>query len=287
MANAYVHAWTRSRNALRHVRDAARQRLGEIFERRRTFDPPTPGEVPRVSFNGVVGPRRAFSCAAIPLERVKAIRKDLDVTVNDVVLELVGSLLRAYLSDRGELPQRPLAACVPVSLRPSGDSRLGNQITNMVVSLETDQSIAVDRLFCIHRGSQRAREKLEDVQVDLFNAVGDSLAPFATHALIQISSSESALRNLPLMGNLVVSNVRGAPAALYSAGARIEAMYPISMVQAGQGLNVTVLSYMDRMDFGFTVDPDLVPDPWDLADRVLPALEELERDVARVIEGST
>ena len=58
-------------------------------------------------------------------------------------------------------------------------------------------------------------------------------------------------------------------------------MIPISMVQAGQGLNVTVISYIDRMDFGFTVDPDLVPDPWDMADRIPSALDELERDVER------
>jgi WS/DGAT/MGAT family acyltransferase len=285
LTNAWLHGWTRSRNAFRYARDAASEALGGLVQGHRAFDPPAAADVPRVSFNAAVGTRRALSCAAISLERVKAIKKSLHVTVNDVVLEIVGSVLRADLRDRGELPDLPLAACVPVSLRRPGDARLGNQLTNMIVSLETDLLSPVDRLLRIHRGAQRAREKLGQTHVDLFNAIGESLAPFAAHALIELSSGEAALRRLPLIGNLVVSNVRGAPEALYTAGARIEAMYPISMVQAGQGLNVTVLSYRGRMDFGFTVDPDLVPDPWALARRVEPALEALEQDMARVVES--
>ena len=62
-------------------------------------------------------------------------------------------------------------------------------------------------------------------------------------------------------------------------------MIPMSIVEAGQGLNVTVLSYRDRLDFGFTVDPDLVPDPWSLAERIPVALEELEEDLALVVGG--
>ena len=149
----------------------------------------------------------------------------------------------------------------------------------MIVSLETDLLSPVDRLLRIHAGARRSREKVEHGQLDLFNALGDSLAPFAAHAVIELSSTETAFDNLPLIGNLVVSNVRSAPVPLYSAGARVDAMIPISMVQAGQGLNVTVISYLDRMDFGFTVDPDLVEDPWDMADRVGPALDDLERDI--------
>ena len=52
-------------------------------------------------------------------------------------------------------------------------------------------------------------------------------------------------------------------------------------IRSHRFLNVTVISYIDRMDFGFTVDPDLVPDPWDMADRIPSALDELERDVER------
>ncbi len=287
LRNAWLHGFTRGRNALRHMGEIANEAWEGLVDGHHRLDPPSPDEVPRVSFNGAVGPRRSLAFQGISLARVKAIRKRLDVTVNDIVLELVGTILRGYLRDRGELPEGPLVACVPVSLRSKGDARLGNQITNMIVSLETDLLSPTDRLLRIHGGARRAREKVEHGQLDFFNAIGDSLAPFAAHALIELTSSEELLENLPMIGNLVVSNVRSAPMPLYTAGARIEAMIPMSMVQSGQGLNVTVISYMDRMNFGFTVDPDLVPDPWDMAERVEPALEALERDVERYTASSS
>jgi len=82
-------------------------------------------------------------------------------------------------------------------------------------------------------------------------------------------------------GNAVVSNVRGTPVPLYSAGARIECMYPLSVLAPGQGLNITAVSYMDRVDIGFTVDPDLVSDPWSLAEGVTLGMEELRAVMSR------
>ena len=66
--------------------------------------------------------------------------------------------------------------------------------------------------------------------------------------------------------NLVISNVPGPRQPLYFAGAQLCHQFPVSIVTDGQGLNITVASYLDRLDFGFIVDRDLVPDVWDLAD---------------------
>jgi diacylglycerol O-acyltransferase / wax synthase len=53
---------------------------------------------------------------------------------------------------------------------------------------------------------------------------------------------------------------------LYFAGAKLSHQFPVSIVTDGQGLNITVVSYLDRLDFGFIADRDLIPDVWDLAD---------------------
>jgi hypothetical protein len=89
--------------------------------------------------------------------------------------------------------------------------------------------------------------------------------------------------SIPLPGNLIVSNVRGTPIPLYTAGARIESMYPMSVLQAGQGLNATVVSYMGKMEFGFTVDPDLVPDVHELCEQIHRSFEELQAAVEGVV----
>jgi hypothetical protein len=47
---------------------------------------------------------------------------------------------------------------------------------------------------------------------------------------------------------------------LYYAGARVLAYHPLSAISHGQGLNMTMFSYHDRMCFGLLADRSLVPD---------------------------
>ena len=68
-----------------------------------------------------------------------------------------------------------------------------------------------------------------------------------------------------LGANLIVSNVRGTPIPMYISGARLESMYPMSILTAGMGINFTCVSYCDTMDFGIIVDPELVPQHTELA----------------------
>jgi diacylglycerol O-acyltransferase / wax synthase len=62
---------------------------------------------------------------------------------------------------------------------------------------------------------------------------------------------------------------------LYFAGAQMSHHFPVSIVLDGRGLNITVVSYLDRLDFGFIVDRELVPDVWDLADMHVDEIERL------------
>src|SRR5690606_2964633 len=73
-----------------------------------------------------------------------------------------------------------------------------------------------------------------------------------------------ASRHRPIH-NLVISNVPGPRFPLYFAGAEVKAIYPIGPVLEGAGLNVTVMSYRDSVDFSLIVDKSLMPDVWDLA----------------------
>jgi hypothetical protein len=83
------------------------------------------------------------------------------------------------------------------------------------------------------------------------------------------------MSRIPMRINTVVSNVPGPPVPLYMCGGRIAGVFPSSIILEGMGLNVTVFSYMDRLDFGIQIDPDLVSDGWLLAEGVPEALIEL------------
>src|SRR3954462_6592780 len=50
--------------------------------------------------------------------------------------------------------------------------------------------------------------------------------------------------------NLIVANVPGPHRPLYYAGARLESYLPLSAIVDGQGMNITVISYGGKKQFG-------------------------------------
>jgi diacylglycerol O-acyltransferase len=274
-------------------------RLGRLAGRsllhgRRALALLQPGEIartlrgaPRLKLNGRIGSRRAFATASVPLDAVKAVGQELGVTINDVVLALTSTALRHYLSSVNELPAEPLVFTCPVSTRQGEDLALGNQVTLMNVSCATNPENPVDRLLCIHADARKSKQRAR-AMTDVARAVGaadlgDAIPPALVHLGLRTAMSWSSL--IPLPCNVLVSNVPGPPVPLYAAGARIEAMYPLSLLASGQGLNVTVLSFIDRLDFGFTADPDLVEDLWMIAHGVPLALAELQAALAARGQG--
>src|SRR6185503_6079282 len=67
--------------------------------------------------------------------------------------------------------------------------------------------------------------------------------------------------------NLVISNVPGPPMDIYTAGARLEALYPLSIITDGATLNVTLMSYRESIDIAITADRELTPDVQAIAER--------------------
>ncbi len=73
----------------------------------------------------------------------------------------------------------------------------------------------------------------------------------------------------------MISNVPGPQIPLYCAGAQLVANYPVSVITDGMGLNITVMSYCGRLDFGIVTDRDQMPDAWKLIDWLADSLAEL------------
>ena len=259
-----------------HSRRALRGSLSRVFERER--EEGAAPAVPRVAFNGRLTRERGFSFATVPLGPLRDAKKHFDVTLNDVLLELVSSTLRRGLLAQGQLPEEAVVGLCPVSLRQQGDSSFGNQISSMPVSLATQIEDVPGRLAAIHESAKAAKRRLAGGAFETLTALGECLAPGVLRLLTRVAHEVPSL--IPLPGNLVISNVRGLPVPLYMAGARVEELYPISMLQVANGMNVTAVSHDDQVDFGFLVDRSLVRDPWIYADGIHEALRELEAAVA-------
>lgn len=236
--------------------------------------PPNFFDAPATRFNTQLSMQRRVSYTSLPMERVVAVKQAFGVKLNDVVLAIISGAMRDYLSSRGELPDRPLVAQVPVSTHTKASSA-GNQMTSTTVRLATDVADPTERLNAVHEGSQGAKEMaktLADHQlVGLTETTPPGLLGLAVRAY---SAARLGDRVVPI--NLVVSNVPGPDFPLYLAGAPVKTLVPIGPLMLDVGLNVTCLSYCGSLDFGVSTTPEIARDIDEFTDALLPALEQLE-----------
>jgi WS/DGAT/MGAT family acyltransferase len=223
------------------------------------------------SFNTEISADRSFVWGSLPLDSVKAVKKHFDVTVNDVVLAMVGGAMRRYLLGQGELPELSLRAMMAVSLRSDGDEEFSNRVTNMPVTLGTDLDDPIERLRAIHAETERAKQEARAGHIGAME-VFQMMPPIVITTLMGALPPDQTPE---IMGaNLVVSNVRASPVPMYIAGARMEAIFPLSLLSDGLTINFTCLSYLDEIDFGVAMAPELFPRPWSIIDGLEVSLAE-------------
>ncbi|BBH17439.1 diacylglycerol O-acyltransferase [Nocardioides baekrokdamisoli] len=278
------------------VRDAARQApslLGLVrrtvaalfgvvkLRRSSTSKVPMPiKDAPRVSFNGPLTARRSFATVSLPLASLKDVRSahaaDCEATLNDVVLAVISGALRRWLEHQGEHPRASLTAGVPVGLDPrDSDPRLfGNNVSNMFTTLATDIDDPVERLRTIAETTRAAKA----ISAQLGSSFGDwsqfaMPGPFA--AFMRAYTRLRGARLHPAPFSVIASNVPGPRERVKVGGAMFSDVFSVGPLIEGVGLNVTVWSYIDRMNFSLLACPDLLPDVYVLAGFFPAALAEL------------
>ena len=240
--------------------------LGHIADRiQRTITrtpamPRTNIQAPKTSFNGRVSPHRRFAFGDMGLEEVKDVKNVYDVTVNDVVVSICAGAVRRWLVKHEELPEGPLVAQIPVSVRTGEQAgTYGNRILLMSVPFHTDIEDPVERLQATHDSLADMKERHKALPAELLQDANHFIPPAVFHRAAQLTFRLSTGVGRPAW-NLVVSNVPGPQFPLYLAGARLVANYPVSVITDGMGLNITVMSYNGRMDYGIVADRDQMPD---------------------------
>lgn len=217
-------------------------------------------KAPRTILNGQVSAHRRVSFGSLSLPAVKRIKDAYGTKVNDVVVALSAGALREYLISHDDLPDEPLVAMIPISVRTEEQiGTYGNRISMMIVPIPTDERDPVERLRRSHAALARAKDHHGALPADLMTNTNNFIPPAlfarAARAITMVGASPRFRPHF----NVTLSNVPGPPIPLYVAGARLEANYPISVVTDGIGLNITVLSYRDHLDFGIVGDRELAP----------------------------
>jgi WS/DGAT/MGAT family acyltransferase len=232
---------------------------------------------PRTRFNGPITPHRRLSIGSLPLQTVKAVKNELGVTVNDVIVALCASMLRAWLQERGELPDEPLVAMVPVSVRTAAEAgTFGNRVSAMFVPIPTNEPDPRRRIEQTHEVLAVAKERHNATPAELMQDATQFVPPALMSAASRVTMGLLARAPVPPVLNLVISNVPGPREPLYLAGARMLAYYPVSTITDGVGLNITVISYLDHIDVGIIGDREQLEDPWPMLEGMRAALEEFQ-----------
>jgi WS/DGAT/MGAT family acyltransferase len=183
-----------------------------------------------------------------------------------VVLAACTRTLRNYLEAHGGVPDSPLVAAIPVSLRSSDEqSTYGNRISALLVHLPVHLADPVEQLLALRHDAAASKQHHARLGI---GALGE-WAEFSSSGLLGIaarfySDRKLAGRHRPLH-NLVISNVRGPGTPLYAAGARLTAAYPLGPLMEGVGINITVVSYVESVDFGVIACERSVPHVSDIA----------------------
>ncbi|MDT0594119.1 WS/DGAT/MGAT family O-acyltransferase [Glaciecola petra] len=230
---------------------------------------PVPFSAPKSLFNVPITGARRFAVKALSLSEIKALGKQADATVNDIVLALCSEALRKYMLDKKALTKKSLIASVPVSVRQV--NRSGNQITYVIANLATNEPDTMTRLQLIGQSTNDAKNELMDVSAD-------AATNFAVMAqgLVAVMNQLNLSKLTPPAANVTISNVPGPRAPLYFGQAELKATYPMSVLIDGQSLNITVVSYCDTIGFGLMACRDTIPDVQVIADYIESAIDSIK-----------
>lgn len=231
--------------------------------------------VPRTPFNAAITPNRRFTWRAISLSEIKAIKTALGCTVNDVVMAMCAGALRNYLLEHDALPEDPLVAMVPVSIR-TGDEvdPWTNRVSSLFVTIPTDVEDPAERVAAIGVTMAEGKQRHDLLPADLIVEAA-SLAPgLLAQQAARLATNPRITNAGRTPANVTISNVPGPRDLLALGDAPVRHYVPVSTVVDGQGLNITVQSYRDTLDLGLVSCRELVPDLDRLADL---HIEEFER----------
>jgi diacylglycerol O-acyltransferase / wax synthase len=235
----------------------------------------TPGRAPATPFNRPVTQHRRVAFRSVDLDAVKAIKNALGMSVNDVVMAMCAGALRRWLAGHDALPEQPLVAMIPVSIRdPASKGALGNKVSAMLATLPTNVDDPLKRLEIVHAATTLAKSQQAAIPQGLVDQVSDFAPPALTARAARVVFATGLLHRLPPF-NLTISNVPGPNIPVYLCGAKLLAHYPVSVITDGQGLNITVVGYLGRLHFGLTACRELIPDIEALAGFLAEELEVL------------
>jgi WS/DGAT/MGAT family acyltransferase len=214
---------------------------------------------------------RSIATLSLPLDEMHAVGKHYGATLNDLAVTLVDEGVHRYLRGTDRVFPHRLVAFCPVSLRDDGDDGSGTRASAVFVHLGAHEATLVERIEQVVSAMGAAKQEMRSMSKDAAIAYA-----VAVLGMAELQAATHVDRVTPPLANMVISNVPGGRERLYLNGAALVGIFPVSAIAMSVGLNATLTSYYDRMDFGFVGNGATMYGLPELARHVEEAYEELK-----------
>lgn len=245
------------------------------------------GLAPRTRLNVSVSDTRAFATVSLPLAELNAARKRHGASLNDALMMVCSGALRRHFTKHGPLPRKSMVAAVPISLRAKGDSAANNQASMSLISLGTHLADPAQRLAHVMSASASMKSTVGSMKSVLPTDFPSLGMPWLMQGLTALYGRAHVAERVPVLANLVISNVPGPTVPLYMAGAKMLTNYPSSIVVHGMALNITVQTYNESLDVGIIACAQAMPDVGEFAAHIETAFVEFQALPANPPAGSS
>jgi diacylglycerol O-acyltransferase len=238
--------------ALRRESEAVRTEAKVRWQALASFLGASAHRAQQTPINGELGPHRIFDWLTTPLSDLKALRRALDCSVNEVVLTVLTGAIREFFLQRHVRPEKiRFRASAPVSVRSDEDAvELDEQVTGWVVELPIGLEDPMRQLARIRRATGELKEARDALGVEMMAALTE-----LTPGILSL-----AMRARSGPHNTLITNVPGPQFPLYLLGAELERIYIQAPLLPNQGIATALMSYNGNVCWGFVADPDLLPD---------------------------
>ena len=209
---------------------------------------------------------------SLPVEDVKQVGKAMGCTINDVVLGCVAGSLRRYLERIGEpVDGVCVRATIPVNLRPLEEAlELGNRFGLVYLELPVGEASIKGRIKAVQRNMKKLKNGMQaQMSYNILGILGYFPDAVERWALRFFSSKASA----------VMTNVPGPAEPVILKGKKLSKPMFWVPQSGGIGIGVSILSYDNKVEFGFVADAALVPDPQAMIDDYVDEFNSIKAEV--------
>ncbi len=254
-----------------------------VLTRVQHIDLPTaPFTAPKTPLNGIISAQRKWNAVILSLERIKSLKNIMGTTVNDVILGICSGALRRYLAEKNKLPNKPLVAMVPISVRQkSEEDSGGNKLSNMLVQLATNIENPIERLETIHESTVRGKTYQGAMGAKSIANMAEAVPYGVANQAAKIYSRFNMAKMHNPAFNVVITNVPGPQFPLYIQGHKLFAAMGTAPIMNGMGLIITIFSYNGEVTISSTSDSNSMPDIDIFSRYIRESANELEAEILK------